>query len=75
MLLFIYNFIALKMICFVRSINPDLPHCFLVNVLQSFVSQSNTVSTLNSKVTLGANILYIKVSQYQGKRCDLIVTK
>ena len=35
---------------FIRNLNLVLPHCFLVNLLQSFVSGSKTVPALNGKV-------------------------
>ena len=46
--------VAVEMIYFIRNLNLVLPHCFIINLLQSFVSGSKKVSTLNGKVTLGA---------------------
>ena len=40
---------------FINNINLALPHCFLVNLLQSFVSGSKAISTLNGKLTLGSS--------------------
>ena len=60
--------IALEMIYFIRNINLVLPHCFLVNLLQSFVSRSKTVSTLNGKVTPESSYLtYKKWVSVKGK--------
>ena len=59
---------ALEMIYFTRNINLVLPHCFLVNLLQSFVSGSKTVWTLNGKVTLGSSYFtYKKWVNVKGK--------
>ena len=59
---------ALEMIYFIRNINLVLPHCFLVNLLQSFVSGSKTVSTLNGKVTPGSSYsTYKKWVNVKGK--------
>ena len=56
------------MICFIRNINLVLPHCFLINLLQSFVSRSKTVSTLNGKVTPGSSYFtYKKWVNVKGK--------
>ena len=46
--------VAIKMIRFIRNLNLILPYCFLINLLQSFISGSKKVSSLNSKVTPGA---------------------
>ena len=43
--------VTVEMIYFIRSFNFMLPHCFVANLLQSFVSGSKTVSTANGKVT------------------------
>ena len=42
--------ILVEIFYFIRNLNLVLPHCFLVNLLQSFVSGSKTVSALNGKV-------------------------
>ena len=46
--------VAIKMIRFIRNLNLILPYCFLINLLQSFISGSKKVSALNTKVTPGA---------------------
>ena len=43
------------MVYFIRNLNLILPHCFILNLLQSFVSGSKTVSVLNGKVNPGAS--------------------
>ena len=47
--------VTVEMIYFIRNFNLVLPHCFVVNLLQSFVSGSKTISTVNGKVTPGAS--------------------
>ena len=47
--------IALEMIYFIRNFDLVLPHRFLVNILQYFVSGSKTVSALNGRVTREAS--------------------
>ena len=39
--------VAVEMIYYLRGINIILPHCFLISLVQSFVSGSKTVSVLN----------------------------
>ena len=47
--------VAVEMIYFIIcNLNLLLPHCFLINLLQSFVSGSKKVFTLNGKVTPGS---------------------
>ena len=46
--------VAVEMIYFIRNLNLVLPHCFIINLWQSFVSGFKKVSTLNGKVTAGA---------------------
>ena len=43
--------VAVEMIYYLRNLNLVLPHLFLVNLIQSFVSGSKTVSTLNGKIS------------------------
>ena len=43
--------VTVEMIYFIQNFNLVLPHCFVVNLLQGFVSGSKTVSTVNGKVT------------------------
>ena len=43
--------VAVEIIYYLRDLNIILPHCFLINLVQSFVSGSKTVSVLNGKVT------------------------
>ena len=43
--------VALEMIYYLRDLNIILPHCFLINLVQIFLSASKTVSVLNGKVT------------------------
>ena len=43
--------VTLEMIYFIRNLNLVLPHCFLLNLMQSFVSGSKTVSALNGKIS------------------------
>ena len=45
--------VTIEMIYFIRNLNLILPYCFLINLLQSFVSGSKKVSILNGKVTPG----------------------
>jgi len=60
--------IVVEMIYFLQNLNLVLPHSFLVNLLQSFVSGSNTVSSLNGKVTSGAGYTtYKSWVETQGK--------
>ena len=47
--------VTVEMIYFIRNFNLVLPHYFVVNLLESFVSESKTVSTVNGKVTPGAS--------------------
>ena len=46
--------VAVEIIYFICNFNLVLPHCFLLNLLQSSVSDSKTVSALNGKVAPGA---------------------
>ena len=46
--------VTVEMIYFIPNLNLVLPHCFLINSLQSFVSVPKKVSTVNGKVTPGA---------------------
>ena len=43
--------VAVEVIYFIRNLNLVLPHCFLLNLMQSFVSGSKTVSSLNGKIS------------------------
>ena len=43
--------LIVEMNYFIRNLNLLLPHCFLMNVSQSFVSGSKTVSVLNGKIS------------------------
>ena len=45
--------VTIEMIYFIHNLNLILPYCFLINLLQSFVSGSKKVSILNGKVTPG----------------------
>ena len=47
--------VALEIIYFIYNFNLVLLHCFVVNSLQSFVSGSKTISTLNGKVASGVS--------------------
>ena len=47
--------VAVEMIYFLRNLNLILPHCFMLNLIQSFTSGSKTVSKVNGKVTPGAS--------------------
>lgn len=46
--------VTVEMIYFIPNLNLVLSHCFLINLLQSFVSGPKKVSTVNGKVTPGA---------------------
>ena len=46
--------LVVEMIYFIQKLNLVLPHCFLLNILQSFVSGSKTVSVLNGKISPSA---------------------
>ena len=46
--------VTVEMIYFIPNLNLVLSHCFLINLLQSFVSSPKKVSTVNGKVTPGA---------------------
>ena len=60
--------VTVEMIYFLRNFNLVLPHCFLINLIQSFVSGSKTVSTLNGKVTPSCGYTtYKKWLDVQGK--------
>ena len=55
--------VAVEIIYCIRNLNLVLPHCFLMNHLENFVSGSKIVSVLNGKW-----ILYPKkMATYQGK--------
>ena len=61
--------IALEMIYFIRNFDLVLPHRFLVNILQYFVSGSKTVSALNGRVTREASYsTYKKWVNANGKK-------
>ena len=61
--------VAVEMIYFLRNMNLVLPHCFLLNLLQSFVSGSKTVSALNGMISPGASYTtYRNWIEYHG--CD-----
>ena len=53
-LLFAYA-VTIEMVYYLRNLNLVLPHCFLINLLQSFTSGSKTVSMLNGKMSAGAS--------------------
>ena len=46
--------LVVEMFYFIQNLNVLLPHCFLLNILQSFVSGSNTVSVLIRKISPNA---------------------
>ena len=46
--------VAVEMIYLTYNLNLVLPHCFLINMLQNFVSDYKKGATLNGKVTPGA---------------------
>ena len=59
---------TVEMIYFIRNLNLVLPCSFLVNLQQSFVSGSKTVSCLNGKISPGAGYTtYKKWLDIQGK--------
>ena len=45
--------VTTEMIYFIHNLNLILPYCFLINLLQSFVSGSKKVPALYGKVTPG----------------------
>ena len=47
--------LAVEMIYFIRNLNLILPHSFLINLVQMFVSGSKTTSMINGKISPGAS--------------------
>ena len=46
---------TVEMVYFLRNQNVILPHCFLMNLVQSFISGSKVVSVINGKAAPGAS--------------------
>ena len=47
--------VTVEMVYFLRNLNLILPHCFLINLVQSFTSGSKIVTNTNGKVFPGAS--------------------
>ena len=59
--------ILIEMFYYIRNLNLILPHCFLVNLRQSFVSGSKSVSSLNGKISPSTGYTsYKKWVEHQG---------
>ena len=53
---FLFAFaVAIECIYHLKNQNAILPHCFLINLIQSFISGSKTVTALNGKISPGAS--------------------
>ena len=62
--------VTIEMMYFLRNLNLILPHCFMLNLVQSFTSGSKTVTNMNGKVTPGAcYTTYKSWLSEQGKHC------
>ena len=63
--------VSIEMVYYLRNTNLILPHCFLLNLTQMFVSNSKTTSVINGKVSPSAGYTsYKKWIQCQGAVCN-----